>query len=496
MLFAVAESLSQLKWLWFRQPRMLEEIQTFDDASRGPMGAAQLIIRTSAFHLATLGSLITILSLVMDPFAQQILSYPQRTIHVGHASVKRAQVYDEGVDLSTLDSGLLAGPDWGMKAAVFNGIFSPQTVQDLRPACDTGNCTFPLFDSLAMCSKCLNVTNNVVNNTPQPATISGVQNISYTIPGGAQIKFSAIFEEGGLADGPSTISTTVLPANMSKDMLGLQDPLLMLAVLQFPNVKQQIHDGNYWSSLPVTQECALYFCVNTYNLTVQNSVVNTTVISSWTSDTGTPTVGGALQPNGMEGTQDAILQRPPTAQGGNDTYQIPAGTLATLKSWLNVTLQGTYNTSFSIFNGTAWPSDALQALDGTTDWGGLIANISTAMTSYIRDPVESDSATDVVNGVSHTVETFIHVKWGWLGLPVGLVGMSIVFLVATMVKNERTKAMAWKSSSLALLFHGLEGVGRGAGEGLGQMKDVAKRTRVVLTRGDDGEWKLINARYR
>lgn len=27
MLFAVAESLSQLKWLWFRQPRMLEEIQ-------------------------------------------------------------------------------------------------------------------------------------------------------------------------------------------------------------------------------------------------------------------------------------------------------------------------------------------------------------------------------------------------------------------------------------------------------------------------------------
>lgn len=101
MLFAVAESLSQLKWLWFRQPRMLEEIQTFDDASRGPFGAAQLIIRTSAFHLATLGSLITILSLVMDPFAQQILSYPQRTIQIGRASAKRAQFYDEQVDLST-----------------------------------------------------------------------------------------------------------------------------------------------------------------------------------------------------------------------------------------------------------------------------------------------------------------------------------------------------------------------------------------------------------
>lgn len=101
MLFAVAESLSQLKWLWFRQPRMLDEIQTFDDASRGPMGAVKLIIQTSAFHLATLGSLITILSLVMDPFAQQILSYPERIVQVGTARVTRAQAYNEQVDLST-----------------------------------------------------------------------------------------------------------------------------------------------------------------------------------------------------------------------------------------------------------------------------------------------------------------------------------------------------------------------------------------------------------
>lgn len=155
---------------------------------------------------------------------------------------------------SLVDSGLLPGPDWGLKAAVFNGIFSPQTVQDLKPTCDTGNCTFPLFDSLAVCSRCLNVTDNVVNNTPEPEinAIVGVQNLSYTLPGEAHIKFSALFEEGNLAVGPSTISTTVLPSNLSMEVLGLQDPLLMLAVLQFPNVKEQISEGNYWSSLPGT----------------------------------------------------------------------------------------------------------------------------------------------------------------------------------------------------------------------------------------------------
>jgi hypothetical protein len=85
---------------------MLEEIQTFDDASRGPLGAAKLILQTSAFHLATLGGLITILSLVMDPFAQQILSYRSRNVVVsgGWATVWRAQAYDEQVDLSTCKS--------------------------------------------------------------------------------------------------------------------------------------------------------------------------------------------------------------------------------------------------------------------------------------------------------------------------------------------------------------------------------------------------------
>jgi hypothetical protein len=193
----------------------------------------------------------------------------------------------------------------------------------------------------------------------------------------------------------------------------------------------------------------------------------------------------------MEGTQDAILQRPSDSQGGNDTYVIPAGTLATVKSWLNVTLQGTYNTSFSIFNGTAWPSDALQALDGTPDWGVLMSNITTAMTAYVRS-ADNIASRNILYGESHRMETYIRVRWDWLGLPVGLIALSIVFLVATIVKNEKRRGMAWKSSSLALLFHGLEGVARGAGEGLGQMKEVAKKTRVVLTRGDDGEWKLIN----
>jgi hypothetical protein len=97
-----------------------------------------------------------------------------------------------------------------------------------------------------------------------------------------------------------------------------------------------------------------------------------------------------------------------------------------------------------------------------------------------------------VYGTASREETYVHVEWPWITLPTALVGMSILFLGGTMMKNESKHALAWKSSSLALLFHGLEGVRKNTGAGMGQMREVARKTRVVLTREYNGEWKLIN----
>lgn len=155
--------------------------------------------------------------------------------------------------------------------------------------------------------------------------------------------FDATFEEGSVAIGPSIVATTVLPDSLPKQIFNISNPLLALAVLQFPHVQKLVQSGNYYSSLPVTYECVLYFCVNTYNVTVVNNVPNTTLVSSWTSENGMPTVGGALQGGGMKGTLDAILDQPDSGKA----YRVAAGTLANLKAWLNVTLQGTMNTTFS-----------------------------------------------------------------------------------------------------------------------------------------------------
>ncbi|EME78728.1 uncharacterized protein MYCFIDRAFT_22229, partial [Pseudocercospora fijiensis CIRAD86] len=79
MLLVVAECIGQLKWVYFEQkPHRLIDFETFDSASRGPWGAALLLVRIRWRAIAaSLGAILTILALAVDPFAQQVLSYVQ-----------------------------------------------------------------------------------------------------------------------------------------------------------------------------------------------------------------------------------------------------------------------------------------------------------------------------------------------------------------------------------------------------------------------------------
>lgn len=76
MLLVISECLSQLKWVYFEQrDQRLIDLQIFDDASRGPIGAIQLLfrIRRRAFA-ASFGAVLTILALAQDAFYQEIYS--------------------------------------------------------------------------------------------------------------------------------------------------------------------------------------------------------------------------------------------------------------------------------------------------------------------------------------------------------------------------------------------------------------------------------------
>ena len=95
VLLVSAQAISQLKWMWFHQSktRALYEVQIFDDASRGPLGALQLLFQAPRVTLAALGASIIIFTFAMDPFTQQILSFPQDSKPGGQAITSGIQHY-------------------------------------------------------------------------------------------------------------------------------------------------------------------------------------------------------------------------------------------------------------------------------------------------------------------------------------------------------------------------------------------------------------------
>lgn len=98
LLLVVAETLGQLKWTYFQQrPQRLYDLQIFDDASRGPLGAAQLLWKINVQALvASAGAVVTILTLAIDPLTQQVLSFPTAWTpsHNVTASINTAKVFD------------------------------------------------------------------------------------------------------------------------------------------------------------------------------------------------------------------------------------------------------------------------------------------------------------------------------------------------------------------------------------------------------------------
>src|SRR3569833_3361196 len=57
-----------------------------------------------------------------------------------------------------------------------------------------------------------------------------------------------------------------------------------------------------------------------------------------------------------------------------------------------------------------------------------------------------------VTGSAWGVETFVHVRWGWIGYMAAEIGLATVFLVMTVLYTRRLKMQVLKSSPLATLL--------------------------------------------
>lgn len=111
MLLATTESIGQAKWILFRKKyQKLVDFNIIDEGSRGPWGAFQLLYRfwDGRTVLASAGAFIVLASLAVDPFTQQVLSYPSVSkITSGYEQPIFPQVlsWNTSGDASTWESG-------------------------------------------------------------------------------------------------------------------------------------------------------------------------------------------------------------------------------------------------------------------------------------------------------------------------------------------------------------------------------------------------------
>ncbi|KAK8036952.1 hypothetical protein PG991_001266 [Apiospora marii] len=438
LVIPVAEGISQLKWIWFRNKGSLEDIQKFDQASRGSWGSLKLLFHSQHVHLAKLGAFVMIAALCMDPFVQQVITYPTQMIpspdHNATIAVARGYSNSAPGAIQALHSATL-----DMKAAINSGIYntSPNPKKDfaMKPHCATGNCTWPeTYHSLAVCSKCANTTSLMTKgNCFEDMCV-------YSLPNG--LSFDAIYRGtlymNSTSDPTVNFNATQPTISSMTSMRGLHD------------MSSQTLYGI------VANECVLYYCVNEYEAQVANGFFNETVVKSYTLD------------HDPEPTENTTIVVPP---GGNRTepsnYTVTFPAANALRNHFYGFWTGNVTGSLGLERPTSDTIGALYDLGDDGKGGGspkpggeaeTFAAVAAAMTKVMRSNLEVDPAEDPeaaaanqVAGVTWFEETYVAVRWPWMILPIGLEVLAFGFLFMTMIQCKRSGVAIWKSSTLPML---------------------------------------------
>ncbi|KAK4495451.1 hypothetical protein PRZ48_013782 [Zasmidium cellare] len=462
----IDEGLGQLKWLWFRKTRPLSDFETIDDAAGGPSGSAMLILKFKGGPLAFSGALLTILLLAISPFVQQVLSTELQAVPKNEASLPIAHTYLN--DTNTVDV------DLSMKAAIMNGLLSfgeaSPYLFEVPAQCPTGNCTWPNYKSLSVCSQCADLTKRLQT---QPANSS----TNYSLPNGVSLI------QDPIAIGVSmTVNNTLANASLTsiafKDRLNDSMPLADVFVILANYTWDGLGDTPDKLNLgPYAAECILELCVQEYSAISKNGTFHETPV-------GRPMHldAGANRDVVDMGTH-SLAYYYVTQDGKNYTI----GESAMKGFWFYFTTL--FTGSVAQYNSASaqpeWPSDLTQSIfqhlnatPHTLD--AMFANIAASATLNLRTRPDAE----IWRGDALYQQAIVTVRWLWMILPLALLILTLVFLLSVAVQTRLAGMQTWKTSSVAQLF-ALQGL-----RDKKEMEAVAERMYVKMGRDGRGEWVL------
>ncbi|KAK1750941.1 hypothetical protein QBC47DRAFT_435543 [Echria macrotheca] len=486
----LSSGLSQLKWIRFKTGRApLADMEYFDDASRGALGALSLLFRARGGVAGSFGAFAMIVALLLSPFSQQIATYPMRTTEVegGAATNLRALGYE--LRLPGFDELAAFVPILPIKSAVYYGLFAENNKPwlNLPLTCPTGNCTFGEIETFAICQSCVDMTEymtrSCVGGTPADGNMTGC---GWKLPSGAALNTSAeVFS-----------MTSLFPGSISGASYSTIMKLIFMGTEAFEGPKDVLK--------PWAKQCTLNACVQRLNSVITHGELNETIVAEYTNTT-VPNTRDAidhLEPiyitSPVTGTQYNMSRSTVLAWQSWFAHLFQNGTASRNAEYINRTLEtapGSPNVLVNLTVGisegnTFFDHDVVQAFywnyyEYPTGIEMLVSDLAVSTTVSVR---AVNNHNERVNGTTLVYETYVHVRWGFVAVPAVAVLLAVLFLALAANRSARAGAELWKSSALAMLFHGLDDSVRarfGDLDGLEAKKKEAKEVKVKLE-GEEG----------
>jgi hypothetical protein len=495
------------------------KLQDFDEASRGPWGSAQLLFSPRvAGWIAWLGALFTVVSLALDPFTQQVFAYPSRYVPsgTGIAQVRVTQ------SLKRIDKATMQG-------AIMSSIYSPKAAKAsyLTYNCTTSSCRWDRpVTSLSVCAACRNITSLV---TPECTTSPGplfptdgerwsfsTTTCNYII--NSNVTFSVYIQtlalpaaNGRHAEYASQYTQLKVLTPSTRFGLGLliDDKINWISTIAsyatlFDKEQRDMPPLRIYDLQPDLFVCGIYFCAQAYEgLGVSNgSLVNTTPAISrplynmpgTDGKPGMVSVDGGLA-NVLTLSSNALPEAAAAAEAAEAGFvPFPGNTTFLVSQRAMFLLLGTFRETFiAIFNLTqSSGNDAFAAFpEPNSGMDGLLKTAYRNMSDAFAQLAEGITAqiriadgSLPVPGHALTDETFVRVRWEWMALPLAVLAATAALLAVTICHNRGGTARIWKSSSIALLVHPLQGCDQHEAQlsSLETMEEFARGVKVQLER--------------
>ncbi|ORY72145.1 uncharacterized protein BCR38DRAFT_28151 [Pseudomassariella vexata] len=509
--FAIGSCLGQGKWNWFkmRSDRLIA-FEKFEEASRGPWGSMWLLLWLKLRHWTALGAVVTIVLLGFEPFLQAVIDFEGRIDSIEGVTppiIGAGIRLDSGKYYTSPGSPISAiinpannrtwsvyphasQPDLGMAASVYSGFYNSSSTNDQTVSflCPSGNCTWAPFASLAVCGKCYDVMADVkreelfgtdLGTITATATNFETNYTRFSLP---YISLSNMAQQKD--DQFSAWMAAATITNPGRSIKFKNNHLLLSVVGVIKADDTYRLNKTIWSKTSITAtECALYFCTNAYNSSVQHGRLQETVIGTWTervpgSFSAMP--GGPLGPSNFSDFESYNNDSLYSYFGNTDRYdlqlQVPeseAQTLglvpenATLRFNVSQDTIGStiafLNTNFfqtSVNPQAVWPqrgsqgfsqTPAAQAFYESTNLTKTFEKVAQSMTKWIRD---YSNATQ--RGVQEEWVIHIQVQWWYLACPLATVMAGCLFMLLSMLETRRLGLKPWKTDVIATLAHALD----------------------------------------